>query len=154
MLQLEKKKAEYDYLKKKKLQFQREMDMMEMQAKRDEAELQRLHREVRNPRDSVGNQSEPTTPPELQDNGFPTALSKPNRFSSSTLTSPPGLSNRGSYTGSQITSPPTERARATALEALTGLPSTSAQGSRGNSDEEDDSYDDEVLNFNHRSAAS
>ena len=102
-----------------------------------------------------GHQSEPNTqpptPPEYRDSGFPTALSRPNRFSSSSITSPPGISAPSSRVDSQIGSPPTERARA--YQALTGAPYSGTQTQR-NSDEEDDSYDDDILGFNHRSAAS
>lgn len=100
----------------------------------------------------AGHQSEPTTPPEPQETGFPTALSRPNRYSSSSIISPPSYSTRSSRAGSQVTSPPNERDRA--LQALNGYPSFSMPGSRGDSDEEEhDSYDGEVLSFDHKKAA-
>lgn len=99
-------------------------------------------------------QSEPTTPPEYQDNGFPTMFSRPNRFSSSSVISPPSLNNttRSSRAGSQVISP-SERDRT--LQALTGFAGQSMPGSRGDSDEEEqhDRYSGEVLNFDHKKAA-
>lgn len=100
----------------------------------------------------TGHQSEPTTPPEYRETGFPSALSRPNRFSTSGIISPPATASRSSRAGSQV-SPPSERDRA--YQALTGLPAQSVPGSRRESDEEeDDTYEDEVLNFDHRKAAS
>lgn len=56
---------------------------------------------------NTGHQSEPTTPPEYRDSnsGFPSAFSRPNRYSTSSLQSPPGLYNRPGRSGSQLTSP-------------------------------------------------
>lgn len=115
--------------------------------------LARQEEELRRDLYNGGQQSEPTTPPDYQDsNGFPTALSRPNRFSSSSIISPPSYTTRSSRAGSHVTSPPNERDRA--LQALTGYPSQSMADSRGDSDEEErDSYDGEVLNFDHKKAA-
>lgn len=141
--QIEKKQAEYEYIKRKREQFAAEMAALDR-------EEQRLRGEI-----GAGQQSEPTTPPEYQNNtnsGFPTALSRPNRFSSSSVVSPPSFSGRPSRTGSQVTS---ASERDLAYQALTGLPAQSVSGSRRESDEEeDDRYEDEVLNFDHRKAAS
>jgi hypothetical protein len=54
-----------------------------------------------------GHQSEPTTPPEYREtsSGFPTVFSRPNRYSTSSLTSPLGLYNRPGRSASQLTSP-------------------------------------------------
>jgi hypothetical protein len=148
--QLEKKQAEYEYLRQKKLQFQQEMDRIEALESRALQDMAQYH-------DGAGQQSEPSTPPEFQENGFPSVLSRPNRFSASGIISPPGVINRPSRAGSQVTSPPVERARA--YQALTGgaghMP-YSVPGSRNDSegDEGQDEYSDNVLSFNHRGAAS
>lgn len=125
------------------------MDLIDLQAKREEDELRRLQQDL-SLNNGAGHQSEPTTPPEYRDNGFPTALSRPNRFSASNVNYPPGLTNRLSRTDSQLSSPPSERARA--YQALTSGGATSS-GIKSGNDEEDDNYADTILDFNHRSAA-
>ena len=85
-----------------------------------------------------GHQSEPTTPPEYREtsSGFPTMLSRPNRYSTSSLASPPGLFNRPNRSGSQLASP-----QAGILQNRFAfddqLPSRSVPGSRRNSDEDE-----------------
>jgi len=140
-------------LRQKKLQFQQEMELIDAQTRRNAEELQRLRQDLQ----VVNQQSEPTTPPENQENGFPSGFSRPHRFSASGLVSPPGVINRPSRAGSQVTSPPVERARA--YQALTGgYSGQSVPGSRPESDGDEgaDEYNDNVnvLSLNHRSAAS
>ncbi|KAI9718633.1 MAG: hypothetical protein M1828_006641 [Chrysothrix sp. TS-e1954] len=148
----EKKKAEYEYLKQKQLQRQSQMDILNSEAKREEMELHRLSSEL-GMSNGVGHQSEPTTPPEYGDNGFPTALSRPNRFSTSSLISPPGAYQRISRPEALITSPPSERARA--YDALTSAsPAQSQPRTRNQSDEEGDYDHASFNNHSHRSAAS
>lgn len=55
----------------------------------------------------TGHQSEPTTPPEYRESilGFPTMLSRPSRYSMSSVVSPPGIINRPRRSGSQLISP-------------------------------------------------
>lgn len=85
-----------------------------------------------------GHQSEPTTPPEYRENpsGFPSVFSRPNRYSLSSLTSPPGLANRSARSGSVLASPqsgvPLSR-----FAFDDQLPSWSVPGSRRNSDEDE-----------------
>jgi len=150
-LQFEKKKAEYEHLKKKRLEFQNEMDLIDRKTNQQEDELVRLSRDLSKLGPVGGHQSEPTTPPEYRnENGFHFLLHRSNRFSTSQLTSPPGLNNR-SRAGSQVTS--TERARA--YQALTGAaPSTMFPTSKQHLNEEEDLYEDTPLTFNHRTAAS
>lgn len=151
-LQYEKKKAEYEQLRRKKLEFQNEMALIERQATQHEDDLIRLSRDLSQYNTAAGHQSEPATPPEFRENSLPSILSRSNRFSTSQLISTPGLASR-SRAGSQATSLPAERARA--YQALTGgPPPMSLPSSKQHSDEEEDLYEDEVLNFNHRSAAS
>lgn len=97
-------------------------------------------------------QSEPTTPPEYAD-AFPSIFSKPNRYSSASLTSPPGIVNRPSRATSQLTSPPFQYTRP--FTSSSNLPSQSVPGSRRQSDDEEEA-DDFLYNFDsslHRAAA-
>ncbi|KAF2772259.1 hypothetical protein EJ03DRAFT_200445 [Teratosphaeria nubilosa] len=80
--------------------------------------------------------SEPASPPDYG-NAFPTAFSKPNRYSAASLTSPPGISNRPSRSSTQVTSPSVGVVRPY-TSGNTYLPSQSVPGSRRQSDNEDD----------------
>ena len=104
------------------------MELIDLQSRREEEEISRLSSDIQ-----YGKHSQPTTPPEFGDsNGFPTALSRPNRFSMSSIT--PGMTTpRGSRSGSLLMSPPSGN-------ASNGLPSKSVPGSRRNSDEEGDEF--------------
>ncbi|KAF2660195.1 ARM repeat-containing protein [Lophiostoma macrostomum CBS 122681] len=128
---LEKKKLEYEYLKEQRRRFEAEMELIDLQTRRDEAEIHRLSSDIQ-----YGKHSQPTTPPEYSNsNGFPTALSRPNRFSMSSIT--PGTTTpRGNRSGSQITSPPSGQGNGY-------LPSKSMPGSRRNSDEDGDDFDND-----------
>lgn len=147
-MQGDKKKAEYEFLMQKKLDRQKQFEQLSKDRARDEVDLQRLQDELGFVSlNGAGHQSEPTTPPEYGDtNGFPSALSRPNRFSTSSLMSSTGIfgSRKTPADSAKLASPPSERARA--YNALTG---GSGPQSRQNSDEED-SYDD-VLGFERRS---
>jgi hypothetical protein len=72
------------------------MELLDIRAKSSEHEMQRLESEVKRI-NAAGHQSEPTTPPEYRDNGFPTAISRPNRLSLASLSaltsSPPQANN-------------------------------------------------------------
>jgi len=97
-------------------------------------------------------QSEPTTPPEYAD-AFPSIFSKPNRYSSASLASPPGLVNRPARASTQLTSPHFNYNRPVTSSA--NLPSYSVPGSRRQSDDEEET-DDYLYNFDasvHRAAA-
>ena len=110
------------------------MELIDLQSRRDEEEINRLSTDIK-----YGKHSQPTTPPEYSDsNGFPTSLSRPNRFSMSAIN--PGLTTpRGSRSGLQITSPPSARSQGNSSY----LPSKSMPGSRRNSDEDNDDFDDD-----------
>lgn len=123
--------------------------MLNQESRQEELELARLSQELGMESNGIGHQSEPTTPPDYKDAGFPTSLSRPNRFSAGNLISPSGLFSNFSKADSQLRSPPNERARA--YNALTAA-APSVPHSKNNSDEEDNP--EEVLDFNHRSAAS
>ena len=97
-------------------------------------------------------QSEPTTPPEYAD-AFPSIFSKPNRYSSASLASPPGIANRPARASTQLTSPGFQYNRPFTSSGT--LPSHSVPGSRRQSDDEEEA-DDYLYNFDqslHRAAA-
>ncbi|KAL9085522.1 MAG: hypothetical protein Q9165_007567 [Trypethelium subeluteriae] len=131
------------------------MALLDLQQKNGEDEIQRLS-------DSLGHaslggrQSEPTTPPEYRENGLTSAYPRPNRYSTSSITSigsPPGLT-RVSRAGSQLTSP-ADHARQPHHHTSSNLPSRSVPSSRRHSDEEDEQEDwsRNITDFDHRSAA-
>lgn len=104
--QLEKKKLEYERLREQKRRFEAEMQLLDLQQRREEQELAQMQEDLGRTSNS-GHQSEPTTPPEYRDtgNGFPSVFSRPNRYSTSSLTSPPGLYTRPGRSGSTLISP-------------------------------------------------
>lgn len=97
---LEKKKLEYEKLREQKRRFEAEMQKLDQQQRE-------LREDLRPVLTLGGHQSEPTTPPEYRDTnpGFPTMFSRPNRYSMSSLVSPPGIFNRPGRSGSHLTSP-------------------------------------------------
>lgn len=101
-----------------------------------EVEYARMTTDFQGMNFSPGYQSEPATPPEYRDPGSSSIYANRNRFSSASLTSPPGLSQHLSRSGSQVTSPPTESSHS--REYVNGadkLPSKSVPASRrGSSD--------------------
>ncbi|CCD49851.1 hypothetical protein BofuT4_P095590.1 [Botrytis cinerea T4] len=138
---LEKKKLEYERLREQKRRFEAEMQLLDLQQRRDEQELQQMQEDLgrsNNNNNNAGNQSEPTTPPEYRESssGFPSAFSRPNRYSTSSITSPPGLYNRPGRSGSQLTSPQAGIMQSR-LIIDDKLPSKSVPGSRRNSDEDE-----------------
>ncbi|KAJ3477192.1 hypothetical protein NLG97_g8903 [Lecanicillium saksenae] len=110
------------------------MQKLDQQQRREAQELAQMEEEIVR---LGGHQSEPTTPPEYRDHnsGFPSMFSRPNRYSTSSLTSPPGLFNRPGRSGSQVTSPPSG-----IMQPRYGydepLPSRSVPTTRRNSDDE------------------
>lgn len=125
--QIEKKRMEYEKIREQKRLFDAELA-------KHEVELAMLEEHGR----LSGHQSEPTTPPEYRENptGFPSVFSRPNRYSLSSLQSPPGLANRSARSGSVLASPqsgvPLSR-----FAFDDQLPSWSVPGSRRNSDEDE-----------------
>ncbi|KAI9673311.1 MAG: hypothetical protein M1829_004077 [Trizodia sp. TS-e1964] len=104
---LEKKRQEYEMLKEQRRRFAAEMKLIDLQQRRGEQEILEMAESLGRV-NSAGHQSEPTTPPEYTDSGFPTVLSRPNRYSTSSLISPPTFGARAARSASQITSPPSE----------------------------------------------
>jgi len=138
---LEKKKLEYERLREQKRRFEAEMQLLDLQQRREEQELAQMQEDIgrsnNNKNSTTGPQSEPTTPPEYREttSGFPSVFSRPNRYSTSSLTSPPGLYNRPGRSGSQLTSPQSGIHQSRVMDDK--LPSKSVPGSRRNSDEDE-----------------
>lgn len=111
------------------------MELIDLQSRRGEEEIHRLATEVRYGKPA---HSQPTTPPEFSEgNGFPTAFSRPNRFSMSSV-NPAGMATpRGSRANSQVISPPPT------FFGNGNLPSQSMPGTRRNSDEDNDDFDND-----------
>ncbi|CAI6333901.1 unnamed protein product [Periconia digitata] len=133
---LEKKKLEYEYLKEQRRRFEAEMELIDLQSRRDEEEINRLSTDIR-----YGKHSQPTTPPEYSNasKGFPTSLSRPNRFSMSSIN---GLTTpRSAHSGSQLASPPSAPANTNGFLSAKSMP-----GSRRNSDEDGDDFDNDDFN--------
>ncbi|KAH0496415.1 hypothetical protein TgHK011_003776 [Trichoderma gracile] len=137
---IEKKKQEYERIREQRRRFEVEMQKLDQQQRREALELAQMEEEVNR---FAGHQSEPTTPPEYRNtstnNGFPGIFSRPNRYSTSSLTSPPDLSNRPSRSGSLLTSPPPGTG---AFQQRFGfddnqMPSRSVPTTRRNSDDDD-----------------
>ncbi|KAJ6783459.1 hypothetical protein PWT90_04364 [Aphanocladium album] len=131
---IEQKKLEYERIREQRRRFELEMQKLDQQQRREAQELAQMEEEIVR---LGGHQSEPTTPPEYRDHnsGFPSMFSRPNRYSTSSLTSPPGLFNRPGRSGSQVTSPPSG-----IMQPRYGydepLPSRSVPTTRRNSDDE------------------
>ena len=110
------------------------MELIDMQSRQEEEDIKRLSSDIR-----YGKHSQPTTPPEYANStntGFPSSFSRPNRFSMSAIN--PGLSTpRGSRAGSQLASPPSTHSQAN------GFAAQSMPGSRRNSDEDGDDFNDD-----------
>ncbi|KAF4973413.1 hypothetical protein FSARC_307 [Fusarium sarcochroum] len=136
LTQIEKKKMEYERIREQRRRFELEMQKLDQQQRREAAELAQMEEEVGR---LGGHQSEPTTPPEYRDHsGFPSFLSRPSRYSMSSLTSPPGLFNRPVRSGSQLASPQSGimQTRFGFEDNTPQMPSRSVPTTRRNSDDE------------------
>lgn len=137
-VQLEKKKLEYERLREQKRRFEAEMQLLDLQQRREEMELAQMQKDLgRNSNTNAGHQSEPTTPPEYREtsSGFPSAFSRPNRYSTSSIISPPGIYTRQGRSNSILTSPQSSMMPSRQMME-DKLPSKSVPGSRRNSDED------------------
>lgn len=136
-LQLEKKKLEYERLREQKRRFEAEMQLLDLQQRKEEQELAQMQEDLTRNKPKATHQSEPSTPPEYREtsSGFPTVFSRPNRYSTSSLTSPLSLFNRPGRSGSQLTSPQAGITNRYSVDEK--LPSKSVPGSRRNSDEDE-----------------
>lgn len=114
------------------------MQKLDQVQRREEQELAQLQEDLTR-MNMGGHQSEPTTPPEYREtaSGFPTMFSKPNRYSMSSLTSPPGIfGSRPGRSGSQLASPQAGNPQSR-FAYDDQLPTRSVPGSRRNSDEDE-----------------
>lgn len=76
-------------MREQKKRFEADLKLLNLQQEREEREMDQIARDLaRNGLD--GPVSEPTTPPEYHESGFPTPLSRPARFSISNGQSTPG----------------------------------------------------------------
>ena len=144
---------EYEKLREQKRRFQAELEKFNVQQALEEKELHRMANDLQSLNLSTGHQSEPTTPPEYRDHVFPSIYSRRNRYSSSSLVSPPGINNRLSRSGSQLTSPPTEPVQTQVSDESDKLPSKSVPGSRRGSTDRISSYIPESSISSQRSTA-
>ncbi|KAI9863830.1 MAG: hypothetical protein M1813_003482 [Trichoglossum hirsutum] len=147
---LEKKRIEYELLKERRRQFEADMQLIDLQQRKEEQEISQIAEALNRASRSSGHQSEPTTPPEHRDSGFPSLFSHPNRFSTSSIVTPLGIFNRLGRSGSQLITPPSEPAQSQG--ASNKMPSKSVPGSRRNSDE-NENESTEQKPIGHRSAA-
>ncbi|KAL8807010.1 MAG: hypothetical protein Q9182_000991 [Xanthomendoza sp. 2 TL-2023] len=132
---LEKKRLELELLQEQRKMFNKEMERLSIQTAREKQELDQMTQDLQRVNMAPGHQSEPTTPPEYRDQ-FPSVFSRNNRYSMSSIASPPGLNNRSSRSGSQLTSPPSEIAQTLHNHINSDtLPSKSVPGSRRGSND-------------------
>ncbi|KAI9837613.1 MAG: hypothetical protein M1837_002947 [Sclerophora amabilis] len=148
---LERKRQQYDLLKEQRRKIEAKMQMLDFQQQKDAQEIMKMTEDIEKGKPATGPQSEPTTPPEYRDSGFPSVLSRPNRYSTSSITSPPGIPNRTARSGSQLISPLSTISQSQVTSHK--MPSKSVPGSRRNSDENEPEspYTEEPTD--HRSAA-
>ncbi|KAL9066719.1 MAG: hypothetical protein Q9161_007401 [Pseudevernia consocians] len=151
---VERKRQEYEMLAEKRKKHAALMfDFQTREAQRKE-ELDRMTLDLERASYNAGHQSEPTTPPEYRDHAFPSVFARSNRYSSSSITSPPGLNTRSSRSGSQLTSPPSELAQ-TLHNSINSdvVPSKSVPGSRRGSNDRASAYVPETNGTSRRNAA-
>ena len=114
------------------------MQKLDQQQRREAHELAQMEEEIGR---VGGHQSEPTTPPEYRDtSGFPSMFSRPNRYSMSSLASPPGIATRTERSGSQLASPSSGIMQTQFTfedQTRAQMPSRSVPGTRRNSDDEE-----------------
>ncbi|KAL9134916.1 MAG: hypothetical protein Q9175_003903 [Cornicularia normoerica] len=153
-LQVEKKRQEYEMLAEKRKQHAALLFDYQAREARQKEELDRMTLDLERASYNAGHQSEPTTPPEYRDHAFPSVFGRSNRYSSSSITSPPGLNTRSSRSGSQLTSPPSELAQTLHNSVNSDmLPSKSVPGSRRGSNDRASAYVPETNGTSRRNAA-
>ena len=152
--QVEKKRQEYELVTEKRKQHAALLFDFQTREALQKEELDRMTLDLERASFNAGHQSEPTTPPEYRDHTFPSVFARSNRYSSSSITSPPGLNTRSSRSGSQLTSPPSELAQ-TLHNSISSdmLPSKSVPGSRRGSNDRASAYIPETSGTSRRNAA-
>ena len=109
------------------------MKLLELQQEKERLEMDQLARDLAN---MSGPVSEPTTPPEYREAGFPTSFSRPSRFSTSSVTSSPGIFNI--FSPSHVPSPTTTtQSKSTSAQTPHRYSVHSVPGSRRGSEEEE-----------------
>jgi len=147
--QSEKKARQYEELLAQQRRIQAQMAMIDPDTRREVDEHQRLEQDIT--MFTTGHQSEPNTPPEYY-SSVNNYTARPNRFSASSLTSPPGLQARPHRT-SQLSSPPVTYTRPFTSHATSTMPSKSVPASRRGSDEEEEEHNYGFADTDHRKAA-
>lgn len=143
--QLEKKRLEYEILREQRRRFEVEMQRIELRQQREEQEIAEMTQALGHAQMSTGHQSEPTTPPEYRESPFPSMLSHPHRYSTSSMMSPPGLRTHTDSSASQFTMSSSNIGHPQGTPSK--IPSKSVPGSRRNSDEKEseDTYHQDYL---------
>jgi len=144
--QLEKKRQDIEALKQKKREFEQELEKFQAKQMREYEELERkLTRDIGSmdlsrANMNAGHMSEPTTPPSerVPDYGFPAIYGRHNRYSSSSMMSPPGATRMG-RSGSMMTSTHYDQSQS-AQSTVDKLPSKSVPGSRRGSNDRMSAY--------------
>lgn len=125
--QFEKKRQHIEYMRKQRKRFEEDMKLLDLQHEKEKLEMERLAQDLAKAGLS-GPVSEPTTPPEHRDTGFPGGLSRPARLSTSSVTSPSSMFNVFAPNQVDSSSTPTPSNRFSVH---------SVPGSRRNSEEKD-----------------
>ena len=133
--QFEKKRQHIEYMREQKKRFEADMKLLDLQQEKEKQEMDQIARDLAQV-GLTGPVSEPTTPPEYRDTGFPSVFSRPSRFSTSSVTTSPGIFNI--FASSQVKSPPQVKLPAVSTPKQGSAPQ-SALGSRRNSEEEEPS---------------
>ncbi|PYH99964.1 hypothetical protein BO71DRAFT_312972 [Aspergillus ellipticus CBS 707.79] len=129
----EKKRQHIEYMREQKRRFEEDMKMLDLQHEREKLEMDQIAKDLAKAGLS-GPVSEPTTPPEYRENAFP-AFTRPNRFSTSSVTSSPGFFNV--FAPAQVTTPPSQVNHSSAQTPTNRFSVHSVPGSRRNSEKED-----------------
>ncbi|KAL1968720.1 hypothetical protein VTN77DRAFT_1546 [Rasamsonia byssochlamydoides] len=138
----EKKRQHIEYMREQKKRFEADMKLLDLQQEKEKQEMDQLARDLAQASLS-GPVSEPTTPPEYRDAGFPTVFSRPTRFSTSSVTSSPGIFNIFSP---QVTSPTSQSKPSSVQTPNNRFSVQSVPSSRRNS-EEDEYFPDSVSSY-------
>ncbi|KAI9372007.1 hypothetical protein BJX61DRAFT_534343 [Aspergillus egyptiacus] len=129
----ERKRQHIEYMREQKRRFEEDMKLLDLQHEKEQQEMNRLAKDLAKAGIS-GPVSEPTTPPEYREHGFPSSFSRPTRFSTSSVTSSPGFFN---VFASTVTSPASHIDRDSARTPTNRFAVHSVPGSRRNSEKED-----------------
>ena len=135
LIQSERAARHYESLLQAQRKIQEELEKVDAETRREVDENIRHEQSVT----QLFAQSEPTTPPEYSNtfNNF----SRPNRYSTASLTSPPGIVTRPNRASTHLTSPTIGLAHTYNNANTSNLPSQSVPGSRRQSDDEEDGED-------------